>query len=181
MVHTEGLEIELAGLRGQIQTRLTDGLAHRLAAQILKESAEQYLGDNAPDIIRRAEALATQIASDWQGLELDYDRGTGLRIRSTRGTHADVKLSLGGRSGLNLALRLAAVETASSTLPVRLPLFLDDPLAHLDDHRRPRAFQAISQFAKNHQVFYFTCHRRHADEAVKKAGAHLVELRGTGD
>lgn len=181
LADTEGLEIELAGLRGQIQTRLTDGLAHRLAAQILKESAWQYGGDNAPDILRRAEALATQIASDWQGLELDYDRKTGLRIRSTRGTHAHGKLSLGGRSGLNLALRLAAVETASSKLPVRLPLFLDDPLVHLDDHRRARAFQAISQFAKNHQVLYFTCHGLHAKKAVKETDAHLVELRGTGD
>jgi len=176
----EGLEIELAALRGPIRDKLVDGLAHGLAGQILEESADKYLGDNTPEIFGKAEAYAKRIAQDWVGLELDRTNDDGLRIRSRTGTYAKAKLSLGGRSGLNFALRLATVETESSKLPVRLPLLLDDPLVHVDDVRRPRAFQVIGDLAKNHQVLYFTCHRQHADEAID-AGARLVELRGTGD
>ena len=176
----EKLEIELAALRGPIRDKLVDGLAHRLAGQILEESADKYLGDNTPEIFGKAEAYAKRIAQDWVGLELDRTNDDGLRIRSRKGTYAKAKLSLGGRSGLNFALRLATVETESSKLPVRLPLLLDDPLVHVDDVRRPRAFQVIGDLAKNHQVLYFTCHRQHADEAID-AGARLVELRETGD
>ena len=176
---TEKLEIEMAAVRGRIRAKLVDGLAHRLAAQILTDSAEQYLGDNSPEILRRAEDHATQIAGDWHGLALDRDRETGIRILSSRGNHGNEKLSLGGRSGLNLSLRLATVETESAKLPFRLPLLLDDPLIHLDDTRRQRAFQIISRLAKDHQVLYFTCHGQHAEEA-QTVDAHLVELRGSG-
>ena len=176
---TEGLEIEMAAVRGRIRAKLVDGLAHQLAAQILAESAEQYLGDNAPEILRRAEHHATEIAGDWHGLALDGDRETGIRILSSRGNHGNERLSLGGRSGLNLSLRLATVEIESAKLPFRLPLLLDDPLIHLDDGRRQRAFQIISRLAEDHQVLYFTCHRQHAVEA-QAVNAHLVELRGPG-
>ena len=155
---TEKLEIEMAAVRGRIRAKLVD---------------------NSPEILRRAEDHATQIAGDWHGLALDRDRETGIRILSSRGNHGNEKLSLGGRSGLNLSLRLATVETESAKLPFRLPLLLDDPLIHLDDTRRQRAFQIISRLAKDHQVLYFTCHGQHAEEA-QTVDAHLVELRGSG-
>ena len=176
----EKLGIELAALRGPIRDKLVDGLAHKLAGQVLEESADKYLGDNTPEIFGKAEAYAKRIAQDWVGLELDKTSNDGLRIRSRKGTYAKAKLSLGGRSGLNFALRLATAETESSKLPVRLPLLLDDPLVHVDDVRRPRAFQVIGDLAKNHQVLYFTCHRQHANEAID-AGARLVELGEAGD
>jgi len=176
----EGHEIELAALRGKIRDRLVDGLAHKLAAKVLEESANKYLGDNTPEIFGKAEAHAKRIAEDWVELVHDGADGDRIRIRSRKGTYAKAKLSLGGRSCLNFALRLASVETESSKIPTRLPLFLDDTLVQLDDVRRPRAFQVIGDLAKNHQVLYFTCHREHADEAID-AGARLVELRETGD
>ena len=40
---------------------------------------------------------------------------------------------------------------------IRLPLFCDDPLLHLDDKRTRQAMRMLRDQSAGHQIIYFTC------------------------
>ena len=149
-------------------------LARRLAADLLESSATAYLGDNEPELLRVANRIATEISDSWTGIRLD-PHSDQFRVESTNGEYSADRLSTGGRSLLNLALRLGAITVESERLPVRLPVILDDALANLDADRRRTAFEVLAEFAEEHQVLYFTCHKHHADTAAE-AGASVINF-----
>jgi DNA repair exonuclease SbcCD ATPase subunit len=84
-------------------------------------------------------------------LALAGERLTGARL--------DQVLSTGARDQVVLALRLAICEFLARG-GEKLPLLLDDPLAHADDARGARLLRALGEVARSgHQVFVLTCHR----------------------
>ena len=168
-------EAERSRLRGKV----VDGLAHRFASRVLTTTAEAYTGDNKSDQIEMVNELARSISDGmWMQVRLD-PRSDRLIVRSARGETPEDQLATGARTILALCFRLAAIRTESEKLEVLLPAILDDPLVHVDGPRRRAAFSVLNRFAKVHQVLYFTCHEQHAKEA-RDAGAHFVELRGSG-
>ncbi len=79
-------------------------------------------------------------------------------------------LSQGTADTLALATRLAMADyylDGNDGL-----LLFDDPFTELDDIRKERASQVLSQFAVDKQVFVFTCHSNHKE----LLGGNLVEL-----
>jgi VIT1/CCC1 family predicted Fe2+/Mn2+ transporter len=166
--------LQLEALGATIREKVVDGIANRLAAAVLTDSATSYLGDNSPELLRRANELATNISGRQWEIRLD-PHSESLRVLSTNGDHPEGRLSTGGRSLLNLTLRLASISIQTDSVPVRLPLFLDDALVHLDPQRKRAAFDTLADFSKRHQVFYFTCDNVDADSAVA-VGGHLIEL-----
>lgn len=68
-------------------------------------------------------------------------------------------LSAGATLQAYLALRLALarVMDAGADPP---PLLLDDPLVNFDADRADYAVQVLGDFARTHQVLFFTCHER---------------------
>jgi len=166
--------LEIEAVRATIREKTVEGLAHLLAADLLRSSAKNYLGDNGQELLRTASGFATRIADGWSNILHDPESDE-LRVVSTNGDHPGKKLSTGGRSLLNLTLRLATITVESEKIGVRLPVILDDPLAHLDYDRRRNAFRVLDEFAREHQVLYFTCHEEHAKEAAKGT-ASVIDL-----
>ena len=166
--------LELGAVNDAVREQAVNGLARRLAADLFESSATAYLGDNEPELLRVANRIATEISDSWTGIRLD-PHSDQLLVESTNGEYSDDRLSTGGRSLLNLALRLGAITVESERLPVRLPVILDDALANLDADRRRTAFKVLAEFAEEHQVLYFTCHEHHAGEA-ETAGASVINF-----
>lgn len=84
-------------------------------------------------------------------LTLDGDRLTGARLEQS--------LSTGARDQVALALRIAICEFLARG-GAKLPLLLDDPLAHADDARAGRLLHVLAEAAHTgHQVMVLTCHR----------------------
>jgi uncharacterized protein YhaN len=166
--------LELEAVNDAVREQAVNGLARRLAADLLESSATAYLGDNEPELLRVANRIATEISDSWTGIRLD-PHSDQFRVESTNGEYSEDRLSTGGRSLLNLALRLGAITVESEGLRVRLPVILDDALANLDADRRRTAFEVLAEFAEEHQVLYFTCHKHHADAAAE-AGASVINF-----
>jgi DNA repair exonuclease SbcCD ATPase subunit len=88
-------------------------------------------------------------------LALDGERHAGLRLEQS--------LSTGARDQVTLALRLAICEFLARG-GAKLPLLLDDPLAHADDARSARLLRVLAEAAQTgHQVILLTCHRATID------------------
>jgi uncharacterized protein YhaN len=82
------------------------------------------------------------------------------------GTWKDtVELSQGTSDQLYLCLRLALLDVL--TADRKAPLFLDEPFAHLDDHRRRNMLSLLSGAARDRQIVLFTCWA-HYDQIAEK-------------
>lgn len=182
--------VDLVLERGELAARVEDGIArglgHHLAARLLREAAEQHRRTQQPELLRRTQELAGEVADDWLSITVNPHASTAagasgqrsdtLLVDSPRGEYAAPRLSFGAQSLLYLTLRLATIEEQSKTRGVRLPLILDDVLVGLDDERAERCVRVLAEFAANHQVFLLTCHERTAERA-RLAGAEVLEIR----
>ncbi|MFA7671964.1 MAG: hypothetical protein WCY53_06905, partial [Sphaerochaetaceae bacterium] len=74
------------------------------------------------------------------------------------------QLSDGTRIQLIFAIKIAFIESQEAFSGVKFPLFMDELLANSDDKRSLAIIKAISEIAKERQVFYFTAQ---ADEVEK--------------
>jgi len=100
-------------------------------------------------------------------LTLDGDRLTGGRLEQS--------LSTGARDQVALALRIAICEFLARG-GAKLPLLLDDPLAHADDARAGRLLRVLAEAARTgHQVLVLTCHRATVDALREEDSAWFDE------
>lgn len=82
------------------------------------------------------------------------------------GTWKDsTELSQGTSDQLYLCLRLALLDVL--TADRKAPLFLDEPFAHIDDHRRRNMLSLLNAAARDRQVVLFTCWP-HYDQIAEK-------------
>lgn len=185
----ENRAVELTLERGTQATRveklLVRGLAHHLAATLLRDAAERHRTEQQPGLLRRTQELACEVA-DWTNITVNPhapttrgSKGTdNMLVDGPRGEHSDQRLSLGAQTLLYLALRLATVEEQAEARGVRLPLILDDVLVALDDERAGRCLKVLTKFAERHQLILLTCHESTMQRA-KAAGAAVLPIPPT--
>jgi len=165
----------------EIRAKIVRGLGHGLAAKLLRDTAESYLGEHQPEWLKRAWQRASNVA-DWTGIRMispssdgekqayDEDR---LLVDGPHGEHSAGKMSFGARSLLFLMLRLATVAERGEESGVRLPLILDDVFVGLDDNRAELCIGELGEFSSQHQVILLTCHSSTA-QLAREAGANVV-------
>ena len=105
--------------------------------------------------------LLKEMTSDKYGIAvMDEDLPVGIGEHEGQ-TVPHAYLSAGTKDTFSLALKLAMVKTF---LRNREGFFiLDDPLVDMDPRRQKSAAAALSEFARDIQVIFFTCHPAHAD------------------
>jgi hypothetical protein len=161
-VETWNRAIEL--LSAEFQT-LRSKLASNLAPQITEELRL---------ILRQAPLAGIEDAAVGGQLELRLhlaDAPPGL----TSGEALE-RLSFGTRRQLALCIRSATARALGADHAS--PLFLDEPLAELDDANSQAWLRYLAQLAGEHQVLLTTCHRAQFDwliaqTNVKAAAVHL--------
>ena len=59
-----------------------------------------------------------------------------------------------------------------------MPLIIDDAFVNFDKERTGAILKCLSDFSKNHQVLYFTCHNETIKDILKKSNIehHIIEL-----
>lgn len=172
------LTLERGALSAKVETRLVRGLAHHLAATLLHDAAERHRTEQQPGLLRRTQELACEVA-DWTNVTVNpHAKSTGadnMLVNGPRGEHSGQRLSLGARTLLYLALRLATVEEQAEARGVRLPLIFDDVLVGLDDERAERCLKVLAEFSERHQMILLTCHESTMQRA-KAAGAAVLPI-----
>ncbi len=85
--------------------------------------------------------------------------------------HTAEYLSRGTFQQAYLSLRLALSEFLSEEAG-SLPIILDDAFAQFDDKRTALGFEFLKEYAKEHQIIFFTCHK----ELTEKYGENIIPL-----
>jgi DNA repair exonuclease SbcCD ATPase subunit len=149
------------------------------ARDLLTKVAEEHRRNFAPRLADGiGEALARVTGDRYREVAVDPADLT-IRVKSAeRGDLIGIEhLSHGTRDAVALLLRTSVVDLLSSgDEPV--PLFLDDPLVHVDFERTIRLLDLIRQLASRQQVFYFTQDVRIVDWAKSCLSGAIHELGG---
>ncbi len=178
-----GNRLTRAGLVTDARAKIVRGLGHGLAAELLDDTAEEYLKAQQPKLLRQCRRWASNVA-DWVDIQIvssspddkkQADLEDRLRVVGPRGEHPARRQSFGARSLLYLMLRLATVAEQGEATGVRLPVILDDVLVGLDDVRAERCIGLLRDFSEQHQTILLTCHRDTAERA-EAAGAAVLAM-----
>lgn len=173
------IEEELAVAEKEYERLLRLKEAIEGARDLLTRVADDYRRDFAP---RLADGLARSLVrvtdGRYQDLEVDPSSLT-VQIKSPeRGDLVKLEnLSHGTRDAVALLLRTSLAELLSSPQePV--PLFLDDPLVHVDAERTRRLLEILRRFGDERQIFYFTQSPLVTDWAKGRSDVKVHELAG---
>lgn len=137
--------------------------------EIIKKSKEKY-NETQPNIIS-AKKYLTEITNGKYS-EIDFENKTisGDKV----GQKEWGKLSRGTKEQLYLALRLGFANNYSKDLNgapnglPELPIIIDDAFVNFDSERTASVLKCLSEFSKNNQVLYFTCHSKQIKDLIKK-------------
>ncbi|MFQ5627309.1 MAG: AAA family ATPase [bacterium] len=157
MPNLSEIEESITMAQEQIDTLTTKRQALELAFETLSEVAKKAHRDFAPQLASMVgEFLAQTTNNRYKELYIDP---ANFQIRVAHGNAKTLVstdlLSFGTQEQLYFLMR-AGIAQLFSTNSEKIPLFLDDPLAHADDRRQITVLQTLAEIAKTQQVFYFT-------------------------
>jgi len=188
------LNIQQATLAGQAPSQTAEELSEEFEAKEREFQRKQSIGQallriraKLQDVVARngagdpMQGLASTIAGYFKKLTcgryggVKLDGATPVEISGQLVLEAAL-LSQGTLGSLALATRLALAELY--LVGMEGFLVLDDPFTDMDPARRHAAAHCLGQFAKQHQVLFFTCHPEHARELKELAGAKVPAMAG---
>lgn len=171
------IEEEQALARGRVDALEMEFEAAQCAAELIETVAQDRHARIGPSLSRRASSLLHRI-TDGAYEELALGRGLEIAVRNPQtrqmDEHPEWRLSKGTVDQIYLALRLALIESLSTT-GERIPMLLDDPLVNYDTVRLERALEVLRELGETTQILFFTCH----DLVAKRAealGASVLAL-----
>lgn len=172
------LEAEWAGLTSELDDAVRDW-RQLAAAQCLIELARQELERTRQPVVLRAasQALGAVTGGRYQRVMQD-DTGQGLLVveRDGQVKPAGDALSRGTTEQLYLAVRLGLADELAAR-GTALPLVMDDVLVNFDPERARAMAALLGDFARRHQVLFFTCHPAMRDLLLAEGhAARVVEL-----
>lgn len=107
---------------------------------------------------RTAEIFASLTGERYNDVNISDDFEIAVESAQIFGSREWQYLSSGTADQAYFALRLAVSELLSKECG-GLPIFIDDAFAQYDDTRINKAINFLSDYSKENQVLYFTCHK----------------------
>jgi len=171
-------EEEVAELEGKLRRARLDAdataLLHRLFEEEHASTVRLLLQPVADRVLPRLRKLVGPTVED---VSLDEEfRPARVRLRGVNREVEPDDLSFGTRDQLSLLVRIALGEILAEK--ERLPIVLDDPLAHADASRLRRFLGLLEEAADRLQVIILTCRPM---DYRSLAGARFLDLEQLGE
>ncbi|MGE4282967.1 MAG: ATP-binding protein [Clostridia bacterium] len=153
----EQLETALQEKKEYENTREAIDAAKYYLQQSLKEVQQNYI----PALNRYTGDILREITEEkYHAVDTGSDLSVFIRDRDNGLLDLNT-LSGGTVDQVYFSLRLAIAQMLS--VKETLPLILDEPFAHYDDHRLKSALDFLIKVAESRQVILFTCHKRESE------------------
>lgn len=145
------LEAKLARKKEELRDYLIDFATKTTEIALTEQVMADLSSETLPDILNRASGMLAQLTDNaWQEIYLDKEilwvknaQAQSLRL---------IDLSTGTRDQLQLALRLAFIQSKN----LDFPIFLDDNFLRFDQNRRLNFSNMLAEIAKERQVILLT-------------------------
>lgn len=134
--------------------------AFDITKELLIKSYDELKDNIGPMFNDRLSYIASKITENKYN-DISINRSNEIKVRNESGELVDLELlSTGTIEQINLALRIAMLETVSKE---KLPLILDEAFAFYDDKRLENVLYFLLEEYKERQVIIFTCSQREID------------------
>ncbi|MGG1571965.1 AAA family ATPase [Fictibacillus sp. NRS-1165] len=143
-------------LKDDLQEHARKWTIYKTAADLLKQTKEQFHTERLPAIIQKASMYFSRITDGKYAKVLLAGEKEGLVIERNDGVRFHPgELSRGTAEQLYLCVRLAL---ASLHQRDSMPLIMDDVTVNFDPMRTKQTLDLLMEIGKTHQVIFFTCH-----------------------
>ncbi|MBU2601657.1 MAG: AAA family ATPase [Actinobacteria bacterium] len=152
------LELEAGGIRAEFAATLRQWLVTAAARRLVEETLADYSRSRQPPVLAEASLGFARVTGGayTQIIERDDEEGFAV-VDDCGGLKLPEDLSRGTLEQLYLTLRLGlAGEFARRASSV--PVIMDDVLVNFDPRRARATAEVLVDFARGHQVLFFTCH-----------------------
>lgn len=163
----------------KLKSQMNNIFVKQIVYNVIKKSKDKF-NEIQPNLVSAKKFLSKITCGKYD--EIDFEK------KCISGKNAPEKswddLSRGTKEQLYLALRLGYAENFSKDkdgnpngLP-ELPLIIDDAFVNFDILRTQACIECLQEFAKTHQVLYFTCHQEMIEQVLKdlKIKCNMIEL-----
>jgi uncharacterized protein YhaN len=157
------LELEKSALEQELREVVDEWRQLRLASRLIESALERFEGRHQPGVLGEAGRLFARVTGGRYPRIVPSDERAGFSVIAADGLHRSPReLSRGTAEQLYLCVRLGLVaERARARVP--LPVVMDDVLVDFDDERAAAMAGVLAEFARDHQLFFFTCSSRTRD------------------
>ena len=133
-----------------------------LTKNVFNEAFEELQHSFAPALNKNVSAILKKITrGTYSEVGVADDYSITIKDNTQWGRELDF-FSNGTLDQVYFALRLGIIGLAYDS-EMRLPLILDDSFVQYDDVRLASVLEYLNEYAQEHQVLLFTCHRREAE------------------
>jgi len=146
-------ENELNAERKKLIDKAKEWAVLAMQGTLIDNSCTELYSKMQPSVIKTANQYLSIMTNNRYEIISD-PRMSEIMIRDRFGLKKDGEWSSGLRDQVYLSLKMAIAKEMGSE---RLPMILDDILVRFDERRRKGACAAILEFAKDQQVFLFSC------------------------
>ncbi|MEE8515275.1 MAG: AAA family ATPase, partial [Alphaproteobacteria bacterium] len=172
-------EFQSSTLRYEIKSAVAEWQRLRLARALIEEALGEFENSRQPGVLAQASAILEKVTDGRYQRVMPDQFGESIAVLNSSGARqATDELSQGTQEQLYMAIRLGLVGEFARRR-TRLPLLMDDVLVNFDDDRAVTMARALHEFADNHQILFFTCHK-HVAEALRnidpRINMHKLEV-----
>ncbi len=151
------LLIQKESLSAQIAAQAEQWMIDKIAVNLMTNARQAYERERQPEVTKWAGSyLSIMSGNEYSGILLNMENEEYV-LQDGSGKPKDVPWNRALQDQVYLALRMAIVRQHASTHEP-LPVIMDDLLVNCDHDRVEGATRAVTELAREFQVFYFTCH-----------------------
>ena len=166
-------ENELNAKNAELIDKAKEWAVLAMQGTLIDRSCTELYSKMQPSVIKTANRYLGIMTNGRYEIISD-PRMAEIMIRDTTGLKKDGEWSSGLRDQVYLSLKMSIAKEMGSE---RLPMILDDILVRFDETRRKGACAAITEFAKDQQVFLFSCDSSLPEDFPADAKFGLLRLK----
>jgi len=153
-----GLETAVEGIKTELSAALRRWRVHTLAAALVRDTLSEFTRERQPLVLAEASRMFALLSGGrYERVQRSTDDEGIVVVDGAGRTKTPEELSRGTAEQLYLCLRLGLAEEFSRRAEP-IPLVMDDVLVNFDPARRRATAGIVHEFAKSHQMLFFTCH-----------------------
>ncbi len=157
---------ELIQSRTYLENKLNEAIIKwsslAVCRHLLEKTREIYEKEKQPEVIKEAKKYLNKMSSGTYDLKIStIDSSVQLEGKTLK-SKPELYWSSGLKDQTFLAVRLGLIGNLSKSKP-SIPVIFDDIMVRFDPDRQLQTARILAEFAKKHQIFFFSCHPQNTD------------------
>lgn len=170
------LQNKLENAKEQLIEDAKEWFSLKLASKVLIQTRQKFEKEKQPEVIRQTSEYFKKITENrYENIQISLSDGNVNLIQRNGNSKEIGELSRGAKEQLLLSLRLGLIQEYEKNAEP-LPMVFDDIMVNFDHDRQKTLVKILTEFAKNRQLLFFTCHES-VKELFEESHANIIDWK----